>query len=308
VAQLKLQDIRIVLADSRAFVRHSVKMALNDCGFRHVIDTADIHELTDVLYANPPPDLLICDADLRGGDVNQFIATLRHHEVGLDPFLPVIYMTWQATGDVVRGAIDCGTDFLLAAPVAPNQILARVWSIIQKRKLFVVTPHYVGPDRRTQARPGLDTPMFRPPNVARAKALGQWDEETGRAQLEVAIGSISARKIESIAVELGNIADDLPRVMASGERYMLAARLERITELALDLNARVQEPKFEHVVPMADAIRSHAYRLSAEDGGPNEKQIAILKHPALGLRAAIRPSRNTVSIGREIASVLGGPA
>lgn len=308
MVQLNFQDVRIVLADSRAFVRHSVKMALNDCGFRHVVDAADIQELTEVLYGTPPPDLLICDADLRGGDVNQFIATLRHHEVGLDPFLPIIFMTWQATGDIVRGAIDCGTDFLLAAPVAPNQILARIWSIVQKRKPFVVTPNYVGPDRRTRARPGLDTPLFRPPNVVRAKALGQWDEETGRAQLEVAIGSINSRKIESIAVELGNIADDLPRVIAEGERYQLAARLERITALALDLNARVQEPKFEHVVPMADAIRGHAYRLRAEDGGPNEKQIAILKHLALGVRAAIRPSRNTETIGREIASVLSRPA
>jgi DNA-binding response OmpR family regulator len=303
---LQFDDVRIVLADSRAFVRHSIKMALNDCGFRHVIDAADVAELTDVLNGNPPPDLLICDADLRGGDVNRFIATMRHHEVGLNPFLPVIAVTWTPTIDVVKAAVDAGTDFLLAAPVAPNQILARIWALIHRRKPFVITPDYVGPDRRTSPRAG-ETPLYQPPNALRAKALGEWDEDVAKQEVEAAIASIDVRKIESVVFDLAHMADELGGLAGSLKRYGIIARIDRMMSLATDIDTRTRERKYEHLHPIVDAIRDHIRKMRAEEAGPTTRTLEILKQLCLGLRTALRKEANTRTIAREIADILGAP-
>lgn len=305
-AMLQFEEVRIVLADSRAFVRHSIKMALNDCGFRHVIDAADVAELTEVLGGNPPPDLMICDADLRGGDVNRFIATMRHHEIGSNPFLPVIAVTWTPTIDVVKAAVDAGTDFLLAAPVAPNQILARIWALIHRRKPFVITPDYVGPDRRTSPRSG-EVPLYQPPNALRAKALGEWDEEASRQEIDAAIASIAARKIESVVFDLANMADELGGLAGTLKRYGIIARVDRMMSLAMDLDTRTRERKFEHLHPIVDAILDHIRKMRAEESGPTPRHIEILKQLCLGLRTALRKDSTTKNIAREIADILSAP-
>jgi len=36
------------------------------------------------------PDLLICETELDDGDFCDFVTKMRHHDVGNNPFLPVI--------------------------------------------------------------------------------------------------------------------------------------------------------------------------------------------------------------------------
>jgi len=62
--------------------------------------------------------------------------------------LCVIGMTWQSEAQLVTRMLDRGIDHLILVPVLPQQVMARITSLIHDRPGFVVTADYVGPDRR----------------------------------------------------------------------------------------------------------------------------------------------------------------
>ena len=83
-------------------------------------------------------------------------------------------MTWNADGEVIKKAVDCGADYILAAPFAPADVFKRVRILINDRKPFIVTSDYIGPDRRRDlGRGDSSIPLIDVPNTLRTKANGE---------------------------------------------------------------------------------------------------------------------------------------
>lgn len=87
--------------------------------------------------------------------------------------MPVIVTTWEADQDLVEKVADCGADALLVKPFAPKQLIERIEFLANRRKKFVVTSGYVGPDRRKDQTRESPIPLIDVPNTLRAKVQGE---------------------------------------------------------------------------------------------------------------------------------------
>ena len=52
-----------------------------------------------------PPDLVIADTKMPGGNIFDLMSKMRRGEVGDNPFVPVIMLIWDANADVIRNAL-----------------------------------------------------------------------------------------------------------------------------------------------------------------------------------------------------------
>ncbi len=163
---------RAVIADPSPLIRQGVRNTLHSLGFREVRDTASYVALNDECKAEV--DLIIANAEIEGGDTSFLIRNLRAGKLGPDPFVVVITILTNGDEAHIRKVADSGSDGLLLIPFAPDQLMRRVRMLADRRKPFVVTHNYLGPDRRKAARPGGagSAGLFEVPNPLAARAKG----------------------------------------------------------------------------------------------------------------------------------------
>ena len=57
------------------------------------------------------------------GSTGEFVRDVRNGNLGINPFIPIIAVTWDANMDVVKEAVDAGVDELLAHQFPLRQYL-----------------------------------------------------------------------------------------------------------------------------------------------------------------------------------------
>jgi DNA-binding response OmpR family regulator len=148
MSNLRFNDVRVMLADSRSHIRNTLKTALTHAGLENIEHATRMDQVTEGLEQGLGPDILICDTGLEGGDTSEIIDAIRHNDIGRNPFLCILGISWNPTESEVDRVITSGIDLLVAAPMSPKQILDRVESLVRNRLPWVVTGDYIGPDRR----------------------------------------------------------------------------------------------------------------------------------------------------------------
>ncbi len=167
-----IEDVRITLYEPNLELRMSLKMAFQEIGIRDLNDGASLLGVENVLELGEV-DLLIWDASCAGGDVCQFTHDIRHHRLGKTPFLPIITMVTDATPVNIREVIESGPDDLLVKPISTDFLFNRIMSMVERKRLFVVTSDYIGPERRNKNRQPQDsTQIMEVPNPLRDRATG----------------------------------------------------------------------------------------------------------------------------------------
>lgn len=135
--------------DSRS--RDVVARTLGVLGCR----TLRVSDLDDPLDDSEMIDLLVMDAD---SDVEAACAMVRDMRRGVrteNAFAVTVLMTSLAQTEHLARLLDCGPDAILEKPVDPVKVAERITELTRKRRCFVVTETYVGPDRRARGmRPG----------------------------------------------------------------------------------------------------------------------------------------------------------
>jgi DNA-binding NarL/FixJ family response regulator len=136
-------------------------------------------------------DLIIADADLAGETTFDLVEQIRFGRLHCHAFPIIILLTSTQRGHGLQQLIDCGADLLIPAGNAADTIPDHIARLTDRRAPFVVTPHYVGPERRTAWRkgePSADQIEVPNPLIARAGAI---PEEEYRRQVSVATHNIS---------------------------------------------------------------------------------------------------------------------
>ena len=111
------------------------------------------------------------NADTRGGDLFEVTSAIRNNEIGHNPFLAILALSWDPTERLVKAAADSGADFLIAAPFSPKEILDGIRSLVHNRAQVVVTSDFVGPDRRDGDQRNSTVPLLAVPNSLRDKTM-----------------------------------------------------------------------------------------------------------------------------------------
>ena len=157
---MALADLKTLIIDDNAHMRELVRAILFSFNMRNIVVAADA---TTGLAAVHEGGVDLAFVDFRLGDLDglAFCREIRMGEDSPDPYLPIIMITAYSERSRVKQALDCGIDEFLVKPVRANDVAARINAVVQRRRAFVKSPDYFGPDRRRRKNPKYGGPFRR---------------------------------------------------------------------------------------------------------------------------------------------------
>ncbi|WP_426000816.1 response regulator [Caulobacter sp. DWR1-3-2b1] len=152
-----LEKARALVVDNNTQSLDIICGILASFGLRQVVRKANGREAQEELMARPV-DLILTDAALPEMDGYELIHWLRR-EPGEKRMTPAIIVSAHTPRNKVIKARDCGANFTIAKPIAPNVVLERILWVARADRLFIECDVYMGPDRRWRnAGPPLEHP------------------------------------------------------------------------------------------------------------------------------------------------------
>jgi DNA-binding response OmpR family regulator len=151
-----LSKVKVLVCESSGIIRQAIRMGFQSMGIRDVVEVSTLHAAhaacSETVY-----HILILNQQIEGHDTTFVLREIRAGTLGVDPFVLAVMLLASRDEVQVRSAINSGSDDLLLIPFAPDQLTSRLKVLIERRKSFVVTHDYIGPDRRGAPRPGAPT-------------------------------------------------------------------------------------------------------------------------------------------------------
>ncbi len=246
----QFDNIRVVLAEPSAKLRAELKACLRKYGFQSIQDTGNLLQVAEAV-GQGNVDLLIADTSLPEGSFNDFVRELRHGKHGDNPFLVTVTLINDPSCAAVHAAIDSGTDHIMAKPFAPQDIINPVIELTHKRQRFVVTSDYIGPDRRSKPRAGIQIASIHVPNPLRQRMTGQVSDEIMRRSVEAAKAIVNEQKVVRHAFQIGWLLEHLlPKINAEERDGDYAENIERLLLVSEDISKRIRTTRYAHVSEM----------------------------------------------------------
>jgi DNA-binding response OmpR family regulator len=226
-------------------VDNNVSVATTLCGGFRVLGYGDVKLMRDVealeaALHGPGFDLIIGDADIQDGALLNLVRRLRNGDIGRNPFTAVIVTTWNKDWTIVRSAIDAGVDDILVNPISPGRLSERIQTIVERRKPFIVTADYTGPERRRDPNRVSTIPAFFPPNSLAEKERGRFvDEADLKWRIDHSAREIAAEKLRRSVFQLAflqglaDIAVNRDNAAASATGYLGQLRAQAKSTMEL---------------------------------------------------------------------------
>ena len=217
-------SVKMLLAIENPMVRKGLLNSLQHEGFQRFEEVASPESLHSALSGGDAFDVIVTATEIAAEFVPPHIARLRQGAFAHHPLPVVIELLAASDADYVRKVIDSGPDDLLQLPVSPGQLLSRLAVLADKRKPFIVTSDYIGPDRRQTARPGAAaTPTAEMPNPLAMK-LEQRSDAAVLEAMTAGAARLRQMRIERYAFELQWLLRAIRLLFQAEERD--AGRLE----------------------------------------------------------------------------------
>ena len=294
--QLRAQ-IEIYLGASRTNVRTSLQSALHDAGFKSIDSFDSLRELGQAVIRQAP-DLLVIDTEFSDGEAYETITALRHGDLGGNPFIPVILTTSSTDSALAKKAGDSGADDLLVTPISPRQLSTQIDLLINHRRAFVVTSHFVGPDRRSRGR-GTEAsrvPMIEVPNTLCEKAHGmspkqnELHERIERAKILINERQLERQTQEAVVLtEL--ITHDYDQQQVTNQTHK---RLSHLIDLIKAIEASIEGTKFVGYRRLCDTLLRTAFALREYYRTPRPDAVRVLKPYAAAILRGLCPDSELV--------------
>src|SRR6201999_1957125 len=112
----------------------------------------------------------LCEAQGAADELCAAIQQLRQDGGSFNPFIVIMVTAWEKTTTLINKVVSSGADDLLLRPFSTALLGSRIEAHIERRKGFVITTDYVGPDRRKDGTRASAVECFDPPNSLKMKA------------------------------------------------------------------------------------------------------------------------------------------
>ena len=140
-------QLRVLILEDSAAMRSILRSILSALGCHQISLHGDALDALDAAE-HFVPDIVLCDYHLEDLDGLEFVHQLRASESAGLAMTPVIMVTSYTDREKIRSYINAGADEVLAKPVSAEGLYARVAAVVNRRRPFVRTSVYFGPDRR----------------------------------------------------------------------------------------------------------------------------------------------------------------
>lgn len=271
-------NLSIFVADAQLEMRRLIRTALQGLRRAEYTEYKEFESLkADLGFAWP--DLILVDMELPGGDICELIRAIRYNEYGMNPFVPIVAMTWATDRNTIRNIIDTGVDSVLIKPLSAGAVVKYVDMLTNARKSFVVTSSYIGPDRRANSKRLNTVPLMNVPNTLQTKRNG---EAVNVAELNSWIArelqTFSQERLRSCAVEICRLLSLIMRDYDEGEvSTSTFDGLARINEIATDLSHRTQKGDYDHIAGLCDNLVKVSKALVNKRMDPANKDLKLIK-------------------------------
>lgn len=296
----RFDNVSLLLAEPNWQVRESIKSRLHHEGFRNVFTIDRIDKIRRAVEALEL-DLIIADTDLPDGDVCELFHAIRHHETGNNPFIAIIATSRSTHTDMVRRVIDSGADDLLVKPMSTDHLVARIKQLVRRRKPFLVTSTYIGPDRRRQPTREGDPMLLEVPNPLHVKATGEAPPENIQDAISSAVIAINEQRIDRHAAEIRALAARIVEAHHQGRSAeQRGPDLERLLFVAEDIERRLAATRYDHVSELCGSLMRVAGALVQAGDTPNPKDLQLLPEVAQAVESAFRLGEGSAEISHDI--------
>lgn len=238
--QLSFESAEAMIFDPVAANRTTTRTAMSMLGFRQVLATS-VHTELNQLINGRTLDLFVADVTHEPAKTCAFVRAIREGKAGANPFMHIVLIAWKLEGEIVKGALNCGADDLVARPFSVEFLGARIRTHAEARKPFVVTSDYIGPDRRRATAARDSANLFTVPNTLYAKARdpnGAARTTAAQEEIKVAIQVINAERARRDAFQISFLVHCLRESM--GSMAPLEEDLRRVEIAAKDMIVRVE--------------------------------------------------------------------
>lgn len=299
MSRLSYDSVDVLIYDPVASNRTATRATMYALGFRRTETVSTLEAFMEAVQKNPP-DIALCEAQGATDELCAAIQQMRQGSAGFNPFVVIIVTAWEKSTGLINKVVSSGADDLLLRPFSTAQLGARIESHVDRRKNFVITTEYVGPDRRKDTGRASSAELFEPPNSLKMKAKDKMSGEAIARKLDIELKSarekltteklrrdsfqvcILWRLMQEQSIVAGQVSPDL-------------AKLQALTK-SIELRCRGSE--FEAALEWCGSVLAAAEGLSLNVD--RNASMHLLGHGALSLHQVFHPEKSAAEQLSEI--------
>jgi DNA-binding response OmpR family regulator len=292
MSRISYDTVETLLYDPVAPNRAMTRSALYAMGFRRIESVATLDAFNECIMRRPP-DLAVAEAQGVEEKLCESIQVVRQGLVAYNPFLVMIVTAWENQNSLVQRVLNSGADDLLLRPFSGTLLESRIKQHVERRKGFVITSDYIGPDRRrANSRRGDSAELFQPPNSLKMKAKERISSEEAAQRLDAELQS--ARKTltnEKLRRDVFQICV-LWRIMQGYDENHTKydVDLGHLRELTKAVARRARDTEFEAALEWCDDVLSAIEGVAL--GVDRAASMHLLGHAALKLNHVFDPGKS----------------
>jgi DNA-binding response OmpR family regulator len=289
MARLCYETADTLVYDPVAPNRTATRAVLYTLGFRKIETVGTVEAFAEAIKARPP-DLALCEAQGADSELCEMIQSLRQGADGHNPFIVIIVTAWEKTNSLVGRVVNSGADDLILRPFSTTLLRTRIDTHVERRKGFVITHDYVGPDRRSDPTRASKVELFEPPNSLKMKAKEGLSAEEVDARLDKELRSARdlfvAEKLRRDAFQISI----LWRLLQEPDDGEHARNLTKLAVLAAAVAKRCRDTEFDSASQWCDSIVAAVEGLQV--GVDRNASMHLLGHASLNLNQVVQPRKS----------------
>jgi DNA-binding response OmpR family regulator len=287
MARLNYETADTLIYDPVASHRNATRSALYTLGFRNIETAPTLDAFNEIIWKSSP-DLALCEAQGADAQLCEMIQNLRQgHSGHTNPFLVIMVTAWEKNHALVSRVLNSGADDLLLRPFSVNLLRTRIDTHVERRKHFVITHDYVGPDRRSDPNRASTVAPFLPPNSLKMKAKDGLSMQETQArlsrELRIAKDTLNAEKLRRDAYQICI----LWRLLQEPDDPGNAMHLAKLAAMTQSVAKRCRMTEFEAAQEWCDSVQAAVEGLHF--GVDRNASMHLLGHAALSLNHLLQP-------------------
>jgi DNA-binding response OmpR family regulator len=291
MGKLSFDSVDVLIYDPVPSNRTATRASLYALGFRRTETVSSIEQMVEAIQKSPP-DIVLCETQGAPEELCATIQQLRQGGAGYNPFIVIIVTAWEKNAALISKVVSSGADDLLLRPFSVSLLGQRIETHVERRKGFVITTDYVGPDRRKDATRASNVELFEPPNSLKMKAKERLSSETIAkkldAELRGAREKLTSEKLRRDAFQVCILWRLLQeQIIQPGQT---PADLVKLMALIRSIDARSRDTEYQAAVEWCEAVLAAAEGLAL--GVDRNASMHLLGHGALSLHLVFHPEKS----------------